>query len=255
MIKQLERGLFRLEKLNQILVNYQPELTFLVRSYLFKKSVYEKSATPAQKLLQLKLYSNDYDDASSKQLTAFAILSLAFPYLGSRFGHKFVHYYSMLETIIGLSRLLNTLVFFINGKYGTIEQRLSRITCAYESNESAFMVQSQEHLARELLWNSFEEFLTFILPLINPVKIKNMWHNLVGRKVTLIKSTKPDWNICAICNNTPVNARQIGCDHCFCYYCVMSTYLADESNGFTCPLCNFTVLEKNCIKEIYLRGF
>lgn len=254
LLNQLERSLSRISALNRILSRFHPELVLLLRSFLFTKSVYEKSASPAQKLLSLKLYSHDYGTASRGQLTAFGVLTCAFPYLGTRFGPKFLHYYSMLETALGLSRILNTLLFFINGTYGSVEQRLSGITCAYESNKAAFTTESSEHVAREILWHSFEEFLTFVLPLINPVKLKNLWLGVTGTKVHAIpapKTTTVEWHTCAICQKPPVNARQIGCDHCFCYYCVMSTYLADESNGFTCPVCRFTVTEKSCIREIY----
>lgn len=255
---QVERALARIHLFNRLLSRFQPELLLLLRTFLFKKSVYNLAASPGQRLLQLKLFSSDFTQVTRKQLTLYGLLTCVVPYLNARIGSQSTYHLSFVEITLTLCKIFNSLLFFTNGIYGSIEQRLSQVTCAYESNEAAFMAQSTEHVARELLWYSFEEFITFLIPLINPVKAKNIWYKM--SKASSVPSSQmqtrqTQMNVCAICNNSPVNARQIGCDHCFCYYCVMSTYLADESNGFTCPQCNITVTERTCIKEIYLKGF
>ena len=256
LFSQVERALTRIHLLNRVLSRFQPELILLLRTFLFKKSVYDLAASPGQRLLQLKLFSSDYTQVTRKQLTFYGLLTCVIPYLNARIGSRSIYHLSLLETALTLCRIFNSLLFFTNGTYGSVEQRLARVTCAYESNEAAFSAQSTEHVSRELLWYSFEEFLAFLLPLINPVKAKNIWYRIFKSSSSpQVQTRQPQMNVCAICNNSPVNARQIGCDHCFCYYCVMSTYLADESNGFTCPRCNITVTERTCIKEIYLKGF
>lgn len=70
-----------------------------------------------------------------------------------------------------------------------------------------------------------QEFLFFLLPLINFQRIKNSvkrW--LGGQKLTsqghLKSRTRADLMTCAVCEEWPVMPREIGCRHVFCYYCI-----------------------------------
>ena len=70
----------------------------------------------------------------------------------------------------------------------------------------------------------FQEFLFFILPLINFQRIKNFIVRTVLPK-SLTQSRKSqnserNFTSCAICGDWPIRAQEIGCVHVFCYYCI-----------------------------------
>ena len=116
---------------------------------------------------------------------------------------------------------------------------------------------------RELLWHSFIELLTSVLPTINIHELKS-W---IVRKVKLNNTpqkklqsehrelfqktptdTVGDVYYCEICRKSPVILPcTSGCEHKFCYYCIAANLDAVGENGeFLCPACG-VYLKKNLL--------
>jgi len=69
----------------------------------------------------------------------------------------------------------------------------------------------------------FQEFLFFILPLVNFQRIKNYVIKklvLTASKQKLSQDAPRDLTSCAICSNWPIRPQEIGCQHVFCYFCI-----------------------------------
>ena len=76
---------------------------------------------------------------------------------------------------------------------------------------------------------SFQEFLFFVLPLINFTKIKNF----VSRKLRPSSSLSIDhqrsaatYQECVICGEWPYSPYEMGCVHVFCYVCLRVSLLS-----------------------------
>ena len=116
---------------------------------------------------------------------------------------------------------------------------------------------------RELLWHSFIELLTSVLPTINIHELKS-W---VVKKLKLNHATNEklpseqralfrkrptgtvgDVYYCEICRKSPVILPcTSGCEHMFCYYCIAANLEAVGENGeFLCPACS-VYLKKNLL--------
>ena len=71
-----------------------------------------------------------------------------------------------------------------------------------------------------------QEFVFFLLPLINVPKLKNMIVRQFSRPVSLDKqpSIKVACHECGICSEPPTSPHQGQCGHVFCYYCIKVKY-------------------------------
>lgn len=79
-----------------------------------------------------------------------------------------------------------------------------------------------------------QEFVFFLLPLINIHKLKNMIVRQFSSPTSLDKqpSIKVACHECGICNEPPSAPHQGQCGHVFCYYCVkvITTIVVVEHN-------------------------
>jgi len=74
----------------------------------------------------------------------------------------------------------------------------------------------------------FQEFLFFVLPLVNFQRIKNYVMKklvLTASKQKLSQDAPRDLTSCAICSNWPIRPQEIGCQHVFCYFCIQVSRL------------------------------
>ena len=111
---------------------------------------------------------------------------------------------------------------------------------------------------RELLWHTFIELLTSVLPSINIHLIKTWVKKTIGinnasynNEKTLhtdvqYKDSNRKHNIiqkqplleCKICKESPIILpSSAGCGHYFCYYCIAANLGAVGDEGFACPVC------------------
>lgn len=267
-----------LDQITPIFRSIQPELEAFIKYYIFKHTLFKNGSTLGQSMLELKLFSSnslsdslnnslnthsftDYSlNPSRSQLLALGFITIGLPYLLERGRHlvpgKDVHRIEL--TLKGLS-LLNFLIFLTNGQYRSLKERILGLTCGYQSLSSALIPINYDFMSREVLWFTFAEFTSFTLPLINLTRIKNTFKRLIrSSERPVIRSgirSKSDLTSCAFCHETPINVREIGCNHVFCYYCIMIQFLADEKNGVSCPECNFTTQNFTDVREVYMKGF
>ncbi|XP_050413023.2 peroxisome biogenesis factor 2 [Patella vulgata] len=251
--KYLQTGVF---------ARYNPEINALLKLVLWKFTVFASGATIGQQILNIQ-----YRDKTSlswigqRQKIMYALLVIGCPLLKERSGeittglgltrwkNVINKCLSWIESTIKLATVLNFLVFLNRGGYLSLIERIMGIQSMYPQRQSIRQV-SFEYMTRELLWHGFSEFLFFILPLINLQKIKNTIKRLSLRKTVPSKQnmTRSNQNLtsCVVCTDWPIHPHEIGCQHVFCYFCIQSNYKADP--GFTCPLCNYPITSKDCIK-------
>ena len=79
----------------------------------------------------------------------------------------------------------------------------------------------------------FQEFVFFLLPLINIHKLKNLLVRRFSSPASLEKqpSIKVACHECGICNEPPTAPHQGLCGHVFCYYCIK---VSVEGKGVGC---------------------
>lgn len=267
-----------LDQITPIFRSIQPELEAFIKYYIFKHTLFKNGSSLGQSMLELKLFSSkslndslnhslntqsftDFSlNPSKSQLFALGFITIGLPYLLERGRHlvpgKDVHRIEL--TLKGLN-LLNFLIFLTNGRYRSLKERVLGLTCGYQSLSSAFNPVNYDFMSREVLWFTFAEFTSFTLPLINLTRIKNTFKRLISSsEKPVFRSgirSKSDLITCAFCHETPINVREIGCNHVFCYYCIMIQLLADERNGVSCPECNFTTQNVSDVREVYMKGF
>lgn len=248
----------------------QPELEALIKLYIFRHSIYSNGSSLGQQMLDLALVDScTKAPLSTSQKVGLAASLIILPYLLKRFGRLLLppKTHANLEFFYKSLNILNFVVFLTNGRFKSVIHRVLGITCGYRNPSSVFNPINYDYMSREVLWFSFAELLSFVLPLVNIVKIENFLKRIIhGESGKISKPQRlnlpspgtrspSDFSSCAVCNEPPVNTREIGCTHCFCYYCVMVKMLADPDSGFSCPQCDFHIQDVAQIREVYLKGF
>ena len=192
-----------LQKVHPVLEKQRhAELYLLLRLLLYKFSIYDRSASYGAMLQNLK-YRNEWvhrahsthavtstaRDAplSMVQLGLYPLLTIVLPYLygkgktymsthqfdqAPRESPQFVAYSlaDHAQRLWNLAALMNFALFLWNGKYRTVTDRVLGMRLTY-ANRSLQRNVSFEFLNRQLVWNTFTEFLLFLLPLVKPRRI------------------------------------------------------------------------------------
>ena len=261
---QLNRSLNLLQRLVPDVTSVQPELLLILRYYLFKHSLFAKNASLGQQLLGLRLVdSESHTSVPSSRLQWYGLVSIIGPYLQHRMSHILTHNKDLevASDFIRLAQLINFVIFLTDGRFRCLSHRLMSMSCSLSGAAAIFNPVNYDFMSREVLWYTFYELLSFLLPLLNPVKIRNFFNRITMKSSPGLSMISPgircksDLMTCAICEQSPVNTREIGCNHCFCYYCVMTAILSDQSYGFSCPKCNYHIRDVSQIRELYLKGF
>jgi len=174
------------------ILEYTPELSFILELTVFYCSVWRIGTTYGNKLQNLKLDFPDDPTYRKIKLIGYALLHVIFPYLISRlsittqswFGlpndnprKKLWYLMTKLESIWKYFVFANLLVFLWNGKYSSIENRLLNLRLVY-MNTSARSV-SFEYMTRQLIWNGFSEFMIFIMRMFHSSSLQNFFQGLL----------------------------------------------------------------------------
>ncbi|OQR74101.1 peroxisome biogenesis factor 2-like [Tropilaelaps mercedesae] len=256
-LKDQQASAFKYFEHSKILAFWSLEVDAIIKAALFSVLLLQnRPATIGQSLLDLSMV-----DRSGKPLMKWKLCSLVLLLAGTRWFRErcltsalniFIHDQARAERcatitdgIIRLAGVVNFYAFITQSQYPSLLYRLFGVQLHY-SKPPTIRQPDYETLSRELLWTSFAEFLTFLLPIINSTRsrsfLRNALRKLYGKKAptkagAAHERNLADYKICAICSKLPTQPHEIGCRHVYCYYCVASNVLSDER--FECPLCSF----------------
>ncbi|XP_060631495.2 peroxisome biogenesis factor 2 [Anolis sagrei] len=236
-----------------LLARVEPEVKAFLWLFLWRFTIYSKSATVGQSILNIQ-YKNDlsqmekYQTLSKQQKWWYLICTVGGKWLEERcydlFSYRPLESFQKTKYIINLvvgllklGELLNFLVFIQKGKFATLTERILRIRSVFCKPQGIRQI-GFDYMNRELLWHGFAEFLIFLLPLINMQKLRlriSSWSLPVTGHIKNENSSMICYKECSQCGEWPTMPHTIGCSHVFCYYCVKSNYLHDMY--FTCPKC------------------
>lgn len=258
--------------------SYEPELHLLLKLALFKVTVWDHSTTYGAKLQNLVfLQSKSRSPITKVQKLLYCLLVVGGSYGSDKINQYLTTYASFgdeghvgllrkitdrLNTLSSGVSVVNFLLFLYSGKYSTFILRLLRIDLAPTSK----VLNRQPNLEfqnRQLVWNALTEFLIFVLPLIDIVKLrKKISRRLMGTtdasNSSGLLSFLPE-KTCAICYqqamtsaaHTDITNPYAGeCGHIYCYICI-KTSLADDGDGFNCLRCNALIKTANPYRSIH----
>lgn len=226
----------------------QPELNAALRFIIWKISVKTFNATIGQQLLLIKYHDTSALHTRNLYLYALGIIGCHWLkerldtiniILGKRdFNVQWLRkLFDWGEIALKLASFLNFMVFVYEGKYLMFIERILKLEKT-PSVVHGFRQLEYDYMARELLWHGFTEFTTFLLPYVN-------WKFLWNRSSRAIrKSSQPtDSRCCAICQQPFCRPHVIGCEHIFCYYCIMHRFTVDCD--CSCPVCDYDATVNN----------
>jgi peroxin-2 len=132
---------------------------------------------------------------------------------------------------------LNFIVFLITGKYQSLNLRLLNIKITVFSIELAKLNKgniSFEFQNRQLIWNTFLEFVIFTLPIFQNSKFQSIFQRLLNRNDNSSNNSAKFNHLkerqCSICyeneNNkfndyVITNPYKTNCGHLYCYVCIL----------------------------------
>ncbi|XP_018609432.2 peroxisome biogenesis factor 2 isoform X1 [Scleropages formosus] len=248
-----------------LLTPFEPELKALLQLLLWRFTVYSKSATVGQALLNIR-YKNDLSQAqryrpmSHQQKLWFALCTVGEKWLKERSHglflnrpadshvHKVRRILAALGGLAKVASLLNFLYFLQWGRFPTLTERLLGVRAVFTRPPGPRDMGFQ-HATRELLWHGFAEFLIFLFPLVSIRRLRAAVHTLLPWAE--IKGDSRSLGAClpaacAICSEWPTMPHTIGCEHVFCYYCVKSHAIAEMC--FSCPKCGLELKALESLK-------
>uniref|UniRef100_A0A2H1VC87 RING-type E3 ubiquitin transferase (cysteine targeting) n=1 Tax=Spodoptera frugiperda TaxID=7108 RepID=A0A2H1VC87_SPOFR len=224
-----------------------PELELLIRTWIFKYSVYDTRSTFGQQMLSLN-YKTDYFTRS--KLFWYFGYTVGLKYLRERAIYSFTsntriqNIVNKLETFQLIADILNFCRFIQTGKYPQLIDFILGIQLSAESLTREDLTDLS--WTRELLWHNFIELLGTTISLINifglRTKLSGMlkyvwWRQHVKSSDTMAVPVMTLQTVCACCENPPVLPHTMGCSHIFCYYCIVANKIADSD--YACPKCYY----------------
>ncbi|XP_028290431.1 peroxisome biogenesis factor 2 isoform X2 [Gouania willdenowi] len=248
-----------------LLTPLEPELKVLLHLLLWRFTLYSNNATVGQSLLSLRYHgtadlSCDYRPLTTRQKLSLAVLTAGVRWLQERSynllslmgcsqGHVSARDEGLLQkslrsavTVISgvtkLASLINFLMFLRSGRHSVLAERITDAQVVF-SKPNVVRDMNYQYMVREMLWHSFAEFLIFLLPLVNTVKLKESLRSFVFGRVTNDKEGtregRDTWKECGLCGEWPTMPHSVGCRHVFCYYCIRSHCIDDAA--MVCPKC------------------
>ncbi|XP_026328592.1 peroxisome biogenesis factor 2 [Hyposmocoma kahamanoa] len=224
-----------------------PELELLIRTWIFKYSVYNNKYTFGQQMLSLKYKADNF---SRSKLYWYYGYTVGLRYLKDRAVYSFTSnrkiqdFIHKLETFQLIGDIFNFLRFIQCGKYPLLIDFVLGLELSAEKVTREDL--SDFSWTRELLWHNFIELIGTAISLINIFglrrKLLNVlkyvsWSNQTRARVASSNAIMTIHTECAFCSSSPVLPYTMGCSHIFCYYCLMANKTADPE--FACPKCYY----------------
>ncbi|KYR01049.1 RING zinc finger-containing protein [Tieghemostelium lacteum] len=184
--------------------NFQPEINLILKSLIFKLSIFNLGTTYGNQLQNLT-YRNEaaFDPRggsdkliklTQRQKWMSGIFNIGGEWLWTRIQRisindawserppddirkRLWNLLNLMESAYKILSILNFLTFLYDGKYVTLVNRLLRMRLVY-AHPSLSRRISFEYMNRQLVWYGFTEFFLFIMPLINVDKIKGFLYRM-----------------------------------------------------------------------------
>ncbi|XP_044006486.1 peroxisome biogenesis factor 2 [Aphidius gifuensis] len=225
---------------------WTPEINALLRTVIWIFSLGTSKSTFGQNLLDLT-----YINLTKKKAIMFLILSVIPKYMEDKYLdpnrllitnndkiiQKFIEKFKILSSLLSF---INLLIFLNHGIQPSLIERIIGVSSKTVTNLKPRTI-GYSYMTRELLWHSLMEIFTTGLPMINYHQLKYKFKKIfstthkhlgvVDNKIDKLTNN----TICPECNETPILPHHAGCQHIYCYYCIMSNFTA--TNCFNCPDC------------------
>ncbi|XP_068630207.1 peroxisome biogenesis factor 2-like [Battus philenor] len=209
-----------------------PELELLLRTWIFKYSLYNKSCTFGQEMLSLKYNTTNL---SKSKLYWYYGYTIGLRYIKDRALYSLTsnvrvqNICNKIERVQIIGEIFNFLRFIQTGKYPILIDFILGLELT--ADKLAREDLSDLSWTRELLWHNLIEFIGTVVSLINIFGLKRkltnalkyVWWQKHERSTGKLGSPVMTINtVCAYCSNKPVLPHVMGCSHVFCYYCLMA---------------------------------
>lgn len=148
-----------------------------------------------------------------------------------------------LDKLVHCARVLNFLLFLVDGRYRSVADRVLKMRLVPIKNECVRSV-SFELMNQQLLFDGFTQFVLVVLPLVD-------WNQLLGwgtrAKLLVARYLLPasllgpqadaaSDETCAYCQQRVVMPhRSLPCRHVYCYFCIKS--ISNGSAACSCASC------------------
>ncbi|KAH3757157.1 peroxisomal biogenesis factor 2 [Pelomyxa schiedti] len=240
------------------LSKYEPEIVLLMSGLVWWFTVGYGGAPYGARLNNLDLVrASSLQPVSRKILAAHGIMTVGMRWANDRGSQMMIERgwahkrdvrrkiwaaKNAIESAVKAASLLNILAFLFQGRYISLTNRVLGVTLKAHYSPEFQRVMMFDAMNKEVVWDTFTEFLAFMAPLV-----RSGWANSVSsrlRNLLWVKKapTKPSIQVsvnspqCAFCGSAAVNGCTIGpCGHTACYYCVGT---ALKRNQTTCPQCD-----------------
>eukprot|EP00092_Neocalanus_flemingeri_P002782 GFUD01002979.1.p1 GENE.GFUD01002979.1~~GFUD01002979.1.p1 ORF type:complete len:274 (-),score=48.42 GFUD01002979.1:218-1039(-) len=221
-----------------------PELEAVLRTIIWKFTIWDKQRSIGQELLGIK-----YKNNKNSQLYGLAGAGILLHYLKQRqsFFLKFVPLSEQTKNLalhyaniaVGTCRLVTSLLFLRQGVYPSLATLVLDLTPVSTIEESRSIGYS--YMSRELLWSTFTELLIFLVPLLNSSKIKSQLSRRFSSSLCK-PATHLSLSQCSLCSRPPILPCRGPCGHVYCYYCMASSM--DSNSSARCSVCGAEVTEE-----------
>lgn len=251
---------------------YNNEIEFILRSLMFKFTVWDRSQSYGLFLQNLKFKNL----TKLKKIAYYLVFicgyyvskkinpliyddDLTFKGVKGKIWKLFKKSYTFGTKLYKILSFLNFIDFLITGNYQSLNLRLLNIKITLFSIELAKLNKgniSFEFQNRQLIWNTFLEFIVFALPIFQNSKFQSIIQKLLYRNNNdndnIQKYAHLKEKQCSICfeNNSNeinnyliTNPYKTNCNHLYCYVCILGKLehakIMDEK--WRCHICNSPV--------------
>lgn len=225
---------------------YKSELSLLLRVILYKMTLWDKNQSYGMFLMNLK-----YEDLHKVKKAAYYTWCVLSGYLNDKVsarvyeddeGQSWKKAWKFGEKLVKVSEFVNFLMFLVKGDYPLLALRLLRVKISVNSIELAKANKgnvSYEFQNRQLVWNTFLEFIIFILPLFQNSGINSIFSKLL-QKPSKVQDQLEYKHLkerqCAICFESGNKQRittpyRASCGCLYCYVCIVTKMEQSKTIG------------------------
>lgn len=238
-VAQLDAHLLDDELVTQLsssLTEHKDELAVVLKLLLYKLTIGANDQSYGMFLMNLK-----YKNLRSWKKHTYILWLVLGKYLGDKLSSLMYDQdswrsvlYKRLERTYQVCDSLNFLLFLVKGSYPNLAMRLLNIKMSYNSLELAKQKGnvSYEFQNRQLIWNTFLEFILFILPILQNSQINTIFTKLLAKpshQKDQLEFKHLKERECAICFETLGKKQRIVnpvetscCGAKYCYICLVT---------------------------------